>query len=75
MTAFISTAIGATNLIPFPALDGSKLLLLMVEALRGKPIPKEKESKISMVGIVLLLGLALVTTFNDIMRLVQRIRN
>lgn len=75
MTAFISTAIGATNLIPFPALDGNKLLLLMVEALRGKPIPKEKESKISMVGIVLLLGLALVTTFNDIMRLVQRIRN
>lgn len=73
MTAFISIAIGATNLIPFPALDGNKLLLLAIEAVRGKPISPEKETRISMVGIVLLLGLALVTTFNDILRLIQRI--
>lgn len=73
MTAFISIAIGATNLIPFPALDGNKLLLLVIEALRGKPITPETESKISLVGIVLLLGLAVVTTFNDILRLMKRI--
>ena len=75
ITAFISIAIGATNLIPFPALDGNKLLLLAIEAIRGKSIPVETETKISMVGIVLLLGLALVTTFNDVVRLVQRIKN
>ncbi|MBP5426459.1 MAG: RIP metalloprotease RseP [Clostridiales bacterium] len=75
ITAFINIAIGATNLIPFPALDGNKLLLLMVEAVRKKPISPEKEARISMAGIVVLLGLALVTTYNDIARLVQRIRN
>ena len=74
MTAFINVAIGATNLIPFPALDGSKLLLLIVEAVRKKPISPEKEAKISMVGLTILLVLALITTSNDIMRLIQRIR-
>ncbi len=74
MTAFISVAIGATNLIPFPALDGNKLLLLLIEVFRKKPISPEKESKISMVGLVALLILALITTSNDIIRLIQRIR-
>lgn len=74
MTAFINIAIGATNLIPFPALDGNKLLLLMIEVFRKKPISPEKESKISMIGLVTLLILALITTSNDIMKLIQRIR-
>ena len=74
MTAFISVAIGATNLVPFPALDGSKLLLLMIEAVTKKPIPPEKEAKISMVGLTVLMILMLITTSNDIMRIIDRIR-
>ena len=74
MTAFISVAIGATNLVPFPALDGSKLLLLMIEAVTKKPIPPEKEARISMIGLTVLMILMLVTTSNDIIRIIDRIR-
>jgi len=69
MTAFISVAIGATNLIPFPALDGSKLLFIGIEAVRRKPIPIEKEAAIAMIGFVLLIILAIFTTTNDLLRL------
>jgi len=69
ITAFISAAIGATNLIPFPALDGSKLLLLLIEGIRKKPIPPEKEAFISMIGFVFLIALALFTLYNDILRI------
>lgn len=71
ITAFISAVVGATNLIPFPALDGNKLLLLGVEAVRRKPISTEKEALISMVGFVLLITLAIYITYNDILRLIS----
>jgi regulator of sigma E protease len=69
VTAMISIALGATNLIPFPALDGSKLLLLAVEGIRRKPLPPEKEAFITMVGFVLLIILAIVTFYNDLARI------
>lgn len=68
MTAFISVAIGATNLVPFPALDGSKLLLMIVEGIRRKSIPAEKEAAITLVGFALLMILVVITTYNDILR-------
>lgn len=68
ITAFISINLGIMNLIPFPALDGSKLLLLAVEGIRRKAIPPEKEAFISMVGFVLLIMLMIFTTYNDIVR-------
>mgnify|MGYP000908848351 CR=1 FL=1 len=70
ITAFISIAIGATNLIPFPALDGSKLMLLLIEGIRKKPIPPEKEAFISMVGFVILIALAVFTIYNDTLRII-----
>jgi len=69
--AFISMAIGATNLIPFPALDGNKLLLLVIEAVRKKPIPPEKEAFISGIGIIILIILAIFTFYNDTLRLIR----
>jgi regulator of sigma E protease len=69
--ALISIAIGATNLIPFPALDGSKLLLLLVEAIRRKPIPVEKEAAISLVGLAVLMMFALFVTYTDINRVLS----
>jgi regulator of sigma E protease len=70
ITAMISIGLGATNLIPFPALDGSKLLLLAVEGIRKKPLPPEKEAFITMVGLVLLVLLAIVTFYNDLARII-----
>ncbi len=69
-TAMISINLGLVNLIPFPALDGSKLLLLLVEKIRRKPLNPEKEAMITMVGFVLLIALMIYVTANDILRLI-----
>ncbi|MDQ2086904.1 RIP metalloprotease RseP [Herbivorax sp. ANBcel31] len=71
LTALISVAIGATNLIPFPALDGSKLVMLGIEAIRRKPVPIEKEAIVMTVGFFLLIGLAIIITTNDIINIVN----
>lgn len=70
MTALFSTAVGAFQLIPFPMMDGNKLLLILVEAVRRKPIPAEKEVLISMVGFVILILFAIYAFYNDVMRLI-----
>ena len=70
MTALMSIAIGATNLIPFPMLDGGKLTLIGVEAVRGKPISPQKEAAISMVGFILVILLGIYAAYNDIIRLI-----
>jgi regulator of sigma E protease len=70
ISALISIAIGATNLLPLPVLDGGKLLIYLVEALRGKPLSPEKEASISMVGFALLMALAVFVLFNDIFQLI-----
>ena len=58
--------VGIMNLLPIPALDGGRLLFLIVEAIRRKPIPPEKEGMVHAAGMVLLLGLFVVLTFHDI---------
>ncbi len=70
ITAMISINLGLVNLIPFPALDGSKLLLLLVEKIRRKPLNPEKEAMITMVGFVLLIALMIYVTWNDILKLI-----
>ncbi len=67
--AVISVNLGVMNLLPMPALDGSKLVILLIEGLRKKPIPQEREAMISMIGFVLLISLMIFTVYNDIMRL------
>lgn len=69
MTAYISVAIGTTNLIPFPALDGGRLVLLFIEGLRRKPLSVEKEAAIHSVGFVLLIIVAIMVTYKDILRI------
>ncbi len=66
--SFISINLGVMNLVPFPALDGSMLLILLIEKIRGKPLPQEKVGMISMVGFVLLICVLILTLFNDIPR-------
>ncbi|MHB8065218.1 MAG: RIP metalloprotease RseP [Ruminiclostridium sp.] len=69
LTAMISINLGLVNLLPFPALDGSKLILLLIEKIRKKPLNPEKEAMITMVGFVILIMLMIYVGFNDILRL------
>lgn len=69
LVAFITINIGIMNLLPIPALDGARFLFLLIEAIRRKPIPAEKEGMVHFIGFVLLMLLMLIVTFNDISRL------
>ena len=72
LLALISVNLGLMNLLPFPGLDGCRLIFLIVEAVRGKPVPPEKEGMVHAAGMVLLLGLMAVIMYNDIVRIVTR---
>lgn len=65
---FLSVNLGLMNLLPIPALDGGKLLLNFLEAVRGKPLSEDKEAIINLIGVVLILLLMLFVTWNDIQR-------
>lgn len=66
--AVLSINLGIMNLLPLPALDGGRLLFFGFEALRGRPIDKQKEGMVHFVGIMLLMVLMIVVTWNDIQR-------
>lgn len=72
VAVFLSLNLGVMNLLPFPALDGGKLVLILIEKIRGKALAPEKEAWISMVGFFFLIALLIATLFNDIPRVVQR---
>jgi len=65
-TAVFSAALAITNLLPLPALDGGRLMFILVEAIRGKRLDPEKEGLAHLVGIAILLGLMLLITYSDI---------
>lgn len=65
----LSANLGVMNLLPLPALDGGKLLFLVIEALRGKPVKAEHEGMVHFVGMVLLMILMVYVMFKDITRL------
>jgi len=62
----LSANLGVMNLLPIPALDGGRLLFMFLEVVRGKPIAKEKEGMVHMIGIILLMLLMVFVFFNDI---------
>lgn len=62
----LSANLGIMNLLPIPALDGGRLIFIIIELVRGKPIPREKEGIIHGIGLVLLLALMIFIFFNDI---------
>ena len=70
--AMISINIGIFNLIPIPALDGGKIVLNILEAIRRKPLKQEIETYVTMAGVVIMVVLMLAVTWNDIMRLFFR---
>ena len=70
--SLLSANLGAMNLLPVPGLDGGKLLLLIVEAVRSKPLSTKMEGAINLFGVVLLLALMAFVMYNDIARIIQR---
>lgn len=66
--AVLSINLGIMNLLPLPALDGGRLLFFGFEAVRGKPIDRQKEGMVHFVGIMLLMVLMIIVTWNDIQR-------
>lgn len=65
----LSANLGVVNLLPLPALDGGRLIFALIEAVRGKPVPRDKEAIVHFIGFVLLLVLMVFVMYNDIMRL------
>lgn len=71
LVAFLSLNLGVINLLPFPALDGSRLVFIAIELVRGKPVSPEREGMVHQIGFFILLGLIVLITYNDIARLFQ----
>ena len=69
LLAVISLSLGVTNLLPIPALDGGKIVLLLIEAIRRKPLSEKFEITIQLVGFSLLILLSIYVSYNDILRL------
>lgn len=69
LVALITVNIGVFNLLPIPALDGGRLVFLLIEGIFRKPVPRKYEAYIHAAGLILLFGLMIVVTFNDIIRM------
>lgn len=67
----LSANLGVMNLLPFPALDGGRTVLLLIEAIFKKKLPAEKEAWINAAGFILLIGLMVVVMFQDIFKIIQ----
>lgn len=67
--ASISVSLGITNLLPFPPLDGGKIVIYILEAIRKKPIKEETELKIQGWGFAAIIALFIFVTYNDILRI------
>ncbi|TCP30299.1 regulator of sigma E protease [Scopulibacillus darangshiensis] len=68
-TAVLSINLGIINLLPLPALDGGRILFLIVEGLRGKPVDPQRETLVHFIGFALLMLLMIVVTWNDIQKI------
>lgn len=71
IVVLLSVNLGILNLLPLPALDGGRLLFMLVEVVRGKPVSPEKEGMVHFAGLVVLMILMVFIMYNDIMRLLR----
>lgn len=69
LLSLISLSLGVTNLLPIPALDGGRILILIIEAIRKKPLKEKTEINIQLIGMSCILALSIFVTYNDIIRI------
>lgn len=67
----LSVNLGVLNLLPLPALDGGRLVFVLIEIIRGKPVPREKEGMVHTIGILLLMALMVFVMFNDVLKIMR----
>lgn len=67
----LSVNLGVLNLLPLPALDGGRLVFILIEIIRGKPISREKEGMVHTIGILLLMALMVFVMFNDVLKIIR----
>ena len=70
MCILLSANLGIMNLLPIPALDGGRLVFLVIEAIRGKRVSEDKEGMVHFIGLLCLFGLMILIMFNDIRKLI-----
>ena len=70
LLALITINLGVLNLLPFPALDGGKIVFLLIEAVTGHAVPEKIQSSLTVAAFALLFGLMIFATYNDILRLI-----
>lgn len=71
LTALLSVNVGLINLLPIPAFDGGRLLFIIIEKIKGKPVDPRLENTIHSIGFFLLMALMILITYNDIIRLIK----
>ncbi|TMD08864.1 MAG: RIP metalloprotease RseP, partial [Chloroflexi bacterium] len=71
VVAILSVALGFANLLPLPALDGGRIMVVLLEALRGRPFDREKEMQVQRYGLVALLALVAFIAYFDIQRILN----
>ena len=72
LIAYLSINVGVINLLPFPAFDGGRILFLFIEKIFKKPVSKKVENMIHTIGFMLIIGLLIYVTGNDIFRLIKK---
>lgn len=71
MSVLLSANLGVMNLLPLPALDGGRLVFILIEAIRGKPVSRDKEGYVHFAGFILLMLLMVFVMYNDIIRILH----
>ena len=71
LAAYLSVNLGIINLLPFPALDGGRLIFIFIEMIRGKAVPPEKEGMVHLIGFIILMSLMALVVINDITRIMK----
>ncbi|MBQ8822040.1 MAG: site-2 protease family protein, partial [Lachnospiraceae bacterium] len=66
ITLLLTINLGILNLLPIPALDGGRLVFMLIEVVRGKPIPPEKEGMVHFAGLMFFMALMVFVFFNDL---------
>ncbi len=69
ISVLLSANLGVMNLLPIPALDGGRMIFLIIEAIRGKKMNPNKEGIVHFIGLILLFGLMIFIMFNDVRKL------
>jgi len=69
ITILLSINLGIINLLPIPALDGGRLVFLILEVIRGKPVPPDKEGMVHFIGLMFFMVLMVFLLFNDLVNI------